>query len=660
MEKNVLKKSGKTIVFVVCVLLLLTFGILSFQRVQAASPTSLGANAGRTFEAGVAWITKQYYAKEILTYEATICLPKNISDRGGVILGNYSNVKQACYNFEIYYDGNPRFYVDYGTGGFAYRFTDVDVCTGEWIHLTIVRDMSARKMHCYVDGQLKQSLDMKTSDTGKLLPKTIAGIGCDLRPNNGQYFKGRIADIKLYSDVRTQSEIVSDIQSVDKSNLIAGYDFTNKELTGTYHIYDIGANDYNISMSKRWMDWAPTIEDYDYSFAIVGDPQYVCMKYPENMNKIYKYIADNINDKKIKYVFTMGDSTEKDGRFENGVDYSYEWPTFSAAAHQLDGKVPYSILRGNHDGSNNLNKYFPLTNYSNGVGGTYNGKIENSWQTIKVGNIKYLMMSLDVGAADPVLEWASEVIDEHADYNVIIATHAYLWQDGSWLVEDGPFPITHAGGVNEGDELWDKLFSQHSNIVMVLCGHTSPEQLVMREDIGVHGNVVKSMVIDGSTLDYELDGGAGLVAMLYFSDEGRKVQVEYYSTISNQWFLGTNQFTFDLNVVDGNGNKEKSENQTSDKNVLTDNSNNSTSGQESSANGESNQEEQLGEDKKTTQQETNKDAPATDATETLEQSDESGLSIKWPWITVFAVSGVGVIAVILVVLTKRRKKEVGV
>ena len=37
--------------------------------------------------------------------------------------------------------------------------------------------------------------------------------------------------------------------------------------------------------------------------------------------------------------------------------------------------------------------------------------------------------------------------------------------------------------------------------------------------------------------------------MLYFSEGGSKVQVEYYSTIQEKWFLSDNQFTFDLAVV---------------------------------------------------------------------------------------------------------------
>ena len=44
-------------------------------------------------------------------------------------------------------------------------------------------------------------------------------------------------------------------------------------------------------------------------------------------------------------------------------------------------------------------------------------------------------------------------------------------------------------------------------------------------------------------------GGCGLVAMFYFSEDGRNVQVEYYSTIQEKYFMYTNQFTFELEVV---------------------------------------------------------------------------------------------------------------
>jgi hypothetical protein len=43
--------------------------------------------------------------------------------------------------------------------------------------------------------------------------------------------------------------------------------------------------------------------------------------------------------------------------------------------------------------------------------------------------------------------------------------------------------------------------------------------------------------------------GTGMVAMAYFSNGGKTVQMEYYSTIRNQWYLKENSFTMEVNAV---------------------------------------------------------------------------------------------------------------
>ena len=44
-----------------------------------------------------------------------------------------------------------------------------------------------------------------------------------------------------------------------------------------------------------------------------------------------------------------------------------------------------------------------------------------------------MVVTLDSGAGDPVLEWANGVIAAHPNHNVIVVTHAYMQRDGSKL-----------------------------------------------------------------------------------------------------------------------------------------------------------------------------------------------------------------------------------
>ena len=110
-------------------------------------------------------------------------------------------------------------------------------------------------------------------------------------------------------------------------------------------------------------------------------------------------------------------------------------------------------------------------------------------------------------------------------------------------------PATKYGGSNTGDQMWDKLIRKHENIVLVLSGHFSSDKIIVSKAQGDHGNTVTQMMIDPQTTDKTYQG-AGLVAMLYFSEGGKKVDVEYYSTIRDEHFLEENQFSMELDTVD--------------------------------------------------------------------------------------------------------------
>ena len=71
---------------------------------------------------------------------------------------------------------------------------------------------------------------------------------------------------------------------------------------------------------------------------------------------------------------------------------------------------------------------------------------------------------------------------------------------------------------------------------MVLCGHADADDVVVSKQIGDYGNEVTQILIDPQTMDAEYgQGSKGMVAMLYFSEDGEDVQVEYYSTLKDTY-----------------------------------------------------------------------------------------------------------------------------
>ena len=261
---------------------------------------------------------------------------------------------------------------------------------------------------------------------------------------------------------------------------------------------------------------------------------------------MYQWIIDQKDGKNIQYVLGLGDITEigvdDDHRNYNPERAAAEWSFAKEAITKMDGKLPYTLVRGSgHDGVEYFNEYFAgHEGYTSNINGYYQeGRIENVYHTFSFGDVKYLILCLDFGAKDPVLEWASGVSEAYRDHRVIVTTHAYLEKDGS-LLETGeeycPSQSYYDPENNDGNDIWEKLVSKHENIYMVISGHMSAETVVVSTQTGDHGNEVIQILIDPQTMDRNYsNGGTGMVAMFYFSEAGDIVAIEYYSTVRDAY-----------------------------------------------------------------------------------------------------------------------------
>ena len=63
----------------------------------------------------------------------------------------------------------------------------------------------------------------------------------------------------------------------------------------------------------------------------------------------------------------MGDIVDNYGQ-NSAAQNSQEWVEGAKALKLLDGKVPYSLVRGNHDGDAEFNQYFSLSQSKQNVG----------------------------------------------------------------------------------------------------------------------------------------------------------------------------------------------------------------------------------------------------------------------------------------------------
>ena len=95
-----------------------------------------------------------------------------------------------------------------------------------------------------------------------------------------------------------------------------------------------------------------------------------------------------------------------------------------------------------------------------------------------------MILALEYGPRDGVLEWASDVIEAHPYHQVIIMTHCYLNWDATLVSDATAHSATHSSFVNTeenpanaADQVWDKLISKHSNIIMKNANEIISENL---------------------------------------------------------------------------------------------------------------------------------------------------------------------------------------
>ena len=532
-------------------------------------PTFAAEKQGMTFKADTQYSAAKTFEQSPVTFEAWVNLPTTVTGRGGIILGSWGSGNKNV-NFEVSDNGVPRFYVN--DGAIDAKFTEVSINTGEWLHLAIVYRATQGAVLCYVNGQLKQT---KTFDFHSPIDTTLKMcLGGDYRSGNEQHFKGQISSVAVYSDERTMAEIASDMNSYGTDGLIASYD--TSVLSGV-NIADRSGNGYDMIKEIVWIDGADMgpLPEFAYSFAVVGDTQRIAYNYKDRFGEIYDWILDNAPGNKTKFVMGLGDITE--------TSSDEEWTIAMNAIKKLDGNIPYSLVRGNHDSVDSFNKYVKYDDYKNVVGGTYEGDMRNTYQKFSVGDVKYMVFTLDYGASNKVLAWAREIIESHPDHNVILTTHAYLYRDGTTLDADDICPPATTGGKNNGDHIWDKLASQCENIVLVLSGHDPCDNIIMTQDKGVHGNTVTQMLIDPQGADNTY-GGLGAVAMFYFSEDGKDVTVRYFATLQDKYFMSASQFNMTLDVV-GDGESDVPGDENNDQNS-GENENNGTENTDDTTNNE--------------------------------------------------------------------------
>lgn len=260
----------------------------------------------------------------------------------------------------------------------------------------------------------------------------------------------------------------------------------------------------------------------------------------------------------IRFVLHLGDITES--------NVAPEWQLAQGIMNTLDGHVPYALVPGNHDFGVNgpasdrstlLSRYFPPAKHlpRTELGGVMEPeRMENSYHVFESGQEKWLVVALEWSPRNRTVAWANQVVAAHPDHRAIILTHAYLYYDDTrydWNQRrDQAWSPAHYGtardpdGWNDGEALWQKLVSQHPNIVMVVNGHVLGDGIGFLSSTGAHEQTVQQMLVN---FQMRPNGGEGFLRVLEIMPDQRTVRVRDYSPALDRFLLGRqSNFRFSL------------------------------------------------------------------------------------------------------------------
>lgn len=248
---------------------------------------------------------------------------------------------------------------------------------------------------------------------------------------------------------------------------------------------------------------------------------------------------------------------------------SFEIPAAALGFRLLKGRLPFSVIPGNHDydalwtdpaqpprkdaktgkTSDGVRHIGGLTGYASVfsdqseffqgqpwyVGAHDHGA--DSAQIFTSGRHRFLHIGLQYHAPDASLQWAAGIIRQFPGVPTIVSTHDYLNRAGRHNLSSNPLQSALDPQDNNPRMIWEEFISQHDQIFLVLCGHVGGQSFSVERNRA--GHAVYQMMADyqgrGQTAKdagVDADVGDGWLRLLNF-DLGApvpRIEVRTYST----------------------------------------------------------------------------------------------------------------------------------
>jgi 3',5'-cyclic AMP phosphodiesterase CpdA len=303
--------------------------------------------------------------------------------------------------------------------------------------------------------------------------------------------------------------------------------------------------------------FAARIQPGSWTLAVLPDTQVYSLRFPGLYTTQTGWIVENRDRLNIKYVLHLGDIVNNNS--------PYEWRNARDAMSLLDGVVPYALAPGNHDYGPSgdastrdtlMNDYFHFEDVSSWptFGGAYeDAKLDNTYHLFEAGGQQWIIIALEWGPRNEVVEWANQVMKENSGRLGIMITHAYMnnndlrydHTDTANPQHYNPHEYRTPGPVNDGEELWRKLISKH-DFRLVLNGHVLGDGTGYLVSDNVTGAPTHQML---SNYQMRNLGGEGYMRLLEFRTDG-SVVVKSYSPLYDSFLIEPDQlFEFQLDAA---------------------------------------------------------------------------------------------------------------
>ncbi len=285
------------------------------------------------------------------------------------------------------------------------------------------------------------------------------------------------------------------------------------------------------------------------TFAVLPDTQVYSLRHPAIFDAQTAWIAGNVDALAIHHVFHLGDITNN--------NTAPEWQNAASSMALLDEIVPYILVPGNHDygprgdastrdgGLNHSFKFDRAARQPSFAGAYRQGALDNTYHLFAAGGHAWIALALEWGPRDEVIAWANDVMQAHPGRLGILITHAYLnnnsrrhdHTDHEHSQVANPHNYRTPGGVNDGEELWQKLVRRH-HFVLTLNGHVTGSGTGHLASTNDRGNVVHQML---SNYQMRELGGEGYMRLLELLPDGRTLVVRSYSPLRDRYLTTPDQ-----------------------------------------------------------------------------------------------------------------------